>query len=124
MVPTDVNGFRHSAWGRTFLDDEGGFIRKIYPAIGIGLNGNVLDNWFVGLNCQPMQGFGIFAGANIRKVNTFNIPASASIDINAVTQDQFNYYSNTTTRADWAIGIILDTSIFTKIASTLSTSAK
>jgi hypothetical protein len=112
------NGKKYNCWGRSFLDDDGVFLRKIYPALGIGLNGNVMSNWFIGLNCEPMQGLGFFAGRNIRNVNVFNAPVSA--DLNNLTTDQFNYYQNTKTKSDWAVGLILDVSIFTKLASAIS----
>ena len=112
---------KYSYWGRSFLDDEGCFLRKIYPALGVGLSGQVFTNWFVGLNCQPMQGFGIFAGRNIRKVNTFDAPTN--VDLNNITADQFNYYQNTKTKSDWSIGILLDTSVLTKLIGSISTAA-
>lgn len=119
IFPTDYKGVRQSAWGRSYLDDEKSFLRKIYPSFGVGLNGEFLTNWFAGLNFQPIQGFGVFFGTNIRKVNTFEMP-----DINpgttVINADQFSYYQNTKTKADWALGILIDTNIFNKLFGAFS----
>lgn len=119
IFPKDYKGVRHSAWGRSYLDDEKSFLRKIYPSFGVGLNGEFLTNWFAGLNFQPIQGFGVFVGKNIRKVNTFEMP-----DINpgttVINADQFSYYQNTKTKADWTLGILIDTNIFNKLFGAVS----
>ncbi|MBE5322048.1 hypothetical protein IM793_23030 [Pedobacter sp. MR2016-19] len=120
IFPEGRDGRRFNAWGRSYLDDEGSFIRKIYPCLGVGLSGELLTNWFFGLNIQPMQGFGIFAGKNVRKVNTFDMPGLIPGET-LISTEQFNYYQNTKTKSNWTIGIVLDTNIFNKIIGSVST---
>ncbi len=110
------NSYRYNSWGRSYLDDEKNIFRKIYPAIGIGLNGSVLTNWYVGFNIEPMKGFGIFVGQNIRKVSTFDMP-NFTMGTSTVTQDQFNFYQNSKLKSGWALGITLDLSILSKLTS-------
>jgi hypothetical protein len=113
---------RFSYWGRSYLDDGGNLFRKIYPAIGVGLNGNVLTNFYAGFNFEPLQGFGIFIGQNIRKVATFDMP-DFSPGVTTVTQSQFDYYQNTKWKSGWVIGAILDFSIFNKLFGGVSSPA-
>ena len=113
-------GYKYNWWGRTYLDDKGNFLRKIYPCFGVGLNGTVLNNWYAGFNLEPMQGFGIFVGQNIRKVNTFDMHFT---DTTAVSQDQFNFYQNTKWKSGWAVGVVIDMSIFSKIAGSITSSS-
>ncbi|MCW3105700.1 MAG: hypothetical protein JWQ09_206 [Segetibacter sp.] len=112
----DGSSYRYNAWGRSYLDDESNILRKIYPCFGVGLNGTVLTNWYIGFNMEPMKGFGIFVGQNLRKVTTFDMP-DVSFGTTAVTQDQFNYYQNNKLKSGWALGITLDLSILSRITS-------
>lgn len=110
---------RFSPWGRSFLDDDGCLFRKIYPAIGVGLNGTVLNNFYAGLNFEPMQGFGLFVGQNIRKVSSFDMPGFVP-GTTVVTQSQFNYYENSKYKNGWAFGAIIDLTVFTKLFGKIS----
>jgi hypothetical protein len=112
---------KYSSWGRTYLDDNSiSVFRKIYPAIGFGLKDQVFTNIIAGLNCQPVRELGIFAGANIGKKNTFDMPGFEEGKTD-VTQDEFNYYQNKKWKASWAVGIVIDISVFNKVLGNLST---
>jgi hypothetical protein len=66
-----------------------------------------------------MQGFGLFVGQNIRKVATFDMPGLVP-GTTVVTQSQFDYYQNSKFKSGWAIGAVIDLSIFTKLFGNIS----
>lgn len=106
---------RYSNYGRSYLDDDndGLFLTKIYPCVGVSLSDRLMTNWFAGFNYEPFQGLGVFLGANIRKVNTFDL--DGYVDGQTVTQDQFDYYTNTKLKAKLAIGVEIDITAFLKM---------
>jgi hypothetical protein len=114
-------GIKLSPWGRTYLDDSTtSLFRKIYPAIGFGLKDQVFTNILAGFNFQPVKDLGIFIGTNIRKKNTFDMPGFVEGQTD-VSQDQFNFYQNKEWKAGWALGVVIDVSVFTKILGNIST---
>jgi hypothetical protein len=114
-------GVKYHSWGRSYLDDDGAFFRKIYPCFGFGLQDKVFTNVILGLNYEPMQGFGIMVGSNIRKINTFDMPNFAEGETD-VTQDQFDFYQNTKWKSGWTVGLAIDLTLFNKIVGSVTTS--
>jgi hypothetical protein len=113
--------FKYHSWGRSYLDDDGAFFRKIYPCFGFGLQDQVFTNIIVGLDYEPIQGFGLVVGQNIRKVNTFDMPNFIEGETD-VTQDQFDFYQNTKWKTGWTVGLEIDLTVFNKIVGSITTS--
>ena len=99
--------------GRSFFDDHA-FFERLYPTVGISVSSKSFENLFFGLNWEMARGLSIFGGGHWGKVNTFEMPGLVP-GSTLVTQTQFDYYSNTKWKVDWAYGVKLDISIFTNL---------
>jgi len=109
IILEDLLGYKvpfYKLNGRNFLDDHK-IYERIYPTVGVGLKDKVFENLYFGLNWEIVRGLGIFYGWNYRKVNTFNMPGFEQ-GTTTVTQDQFDYYTNTDWKIKPAYGIKLD----------------
>jgi hypothetical protein len=99
--------------GRSFFDDHALF-ERIYPTLGVSVSSKSFENLFFGLNWELARGLSVFGGGHWGKVNTFEMPGFMP-GSTTVTQAQFDYYTNTKWKVDWAYGVKLDISIVTNL---------
>jgi hypothetical protein len=99
--------------GRNFLDDHK-FYERIYPTVGVSISDKTFENLFFGLNWELARGLSLFGGGHWGKVSTFEFPKYIA-GVTPVTQAQFDYYSNTKWKVDWAYGVKLDILIVTSL---------
>ena len=99
--------------GRNFLDDHK-FFERIYPTVGVSISDKSFQNLFFGLNWEIARGLSLFGGGHWGKVNTFEM-LGYTAGVTPVTQAQFDYYSNTKWKVDWAYGVKLDILIITNL---------
>lgn len=99
--------------GRSFFDDHS-FIERIYPTVGVSISSKAFENLFFGLNWEIARGLSIFGGGHWGKVNTFDMPNFIPGET-PVTQQEFDFYTNTKWKVDWAYGVKLDITIVTNL---------
>lgn len=106
--------------GRSFLDDHTLF-ERIYPAVGVGISKNALENIFYGINWEIARGGSLFLGWHYGKVNTFSPGEEFVYMETPITEAEFNLYKNTEWKTNFAVGINLDIMIITNLLNPGST---
>ena len=111
--PKDKNGIKidipnYKLTGRNFVLDHK-IYERIYPAVGLSINEQALENIFYGFNFEAVRGASLFVGWHHGKVNTFS---STNSDFNfnesVISIENFNLNQNQKWKTDFAIGVNLD----------------
>lgn len=106
----------YKLYGRNFLDDHK-FYERIYPTVGVSLSSRTFENLFFGFNFEISRGLNFFCGWHYGKVNVFNMPNYVSGET-PVTQEQFDFYTNTKWRTSTTFGVKLDALIIRNLFGT------
>jgi hypothetical protein len=92
--------------GRNLLDDHK-IYERFYPTIGVSINSKSFQNLFYGVNWEIARGLCLFYGWHYGKVNVFEMPNYID-GTTPVTQQQFDFYSNTKWKTSTAFGVKVD----------------